>query len=75
MLDDGTYDAIVVDAHEIEDEAGDGVVLELTITAGPHKGEIVTVHAKHLALTAVDTLGLPGDLIVTGGEPRLVLQR
>jgi hypothetical protein len=75
VLDDGTYDAIVVDAREIEGEAGDAVVLELTITAGPHKGEIVTVHAEHLALTAIDVLGLPGDLIVTDGAPRLVLQR
>jgi hypothetical protein len=35
----------------------------------------VTVHAVHLALTAADVLGLPGDLIVTDGEPRLELQR
>jgi hypothetical protein len=72
VLADGTYDAVVVDARD--DDAG-GVALELTITAGPHKGEIVTVHAERLALTAVEALGLPADLIVAGGKPRLVLQR
>jgi hypothetical protein len=72
VLDDGTYDAIVVDAR---DDDGGGVELELAITTGPHKGAMVTVHAHHIGLTAIDTLGLPADLIVSGGSPRLVLQR
>jgi hypothetical protein len=72
VLDDGTYDAIVVDARAGDDDVLD---LELTITAGPRKGEIVTVHAQHLALTAVETLGLPADLIVRGGKPQLVIHR
>jgi len=74
VLDDGTYDAIVVDAHEIGDDASDRMILELAITSGPHKGEVVTVHAEHLSRSAVDALGLPGDLIVSGGNPRLVLR-
>jgi hypothetical protein len=72
VLDDGTYDAIVVDARD--DDSG-GVVLELAITAGPRKGEMVSVHAERLQCTAVEALGLPADLIVTDGKPRLVLQR
>jgi hypothetical protein len=81
VLDDGTYDAIVVDATEI-DGTVDGtdlenfhVRLELTIVAGPHKGEIVVVRARHLTMTAVETLGLPARVVVTDGQPEVVLER
>ena len=88
MLADGTYDAIVVDATDVDasdvgasdsenrDDPGGraGVRLELTIVAGPHKGDVVAVRAEHLAITAVETLGLPARLVVTDQRPEVVLE-
>ena len=78
MLADGTYDAIVVDATDVDatdvDAGGAGVRLELTIVAGPHKGDVVAVRAEHLAMTAVETLGLPARLVVTDQRPEVVLE-
>ena len=73
MLADGTYDAIVVDATDV-DAGNAGVRLELTIVAGPHKGDVVAVRAEHLAMTAVETLGLPARLVVTDQRPEVVLE-
>ena len=73
MLADGTYDAIVVDATDV-DGGNAGVRLELTIVAGPHKGDVVAVRAEHLAMTAVETLGLPARLVVTDQRPEVVLE-
>ena len=76
MLADGTYDAIVVDATDVGggDAPGAGVRLELTIVAGPHKGDVVAVRAEHLAMTAVEALGLPARLVVTDQRPEVVLE-
>jgi hypothetical protein len=87
VLADGTYDAIVVDATDFEDTAvdatdfegtaaprGAGLRLELTIVAGPHKGDVVAVRAEHLGMTAVETLGLPARLVVTDQRPEVVLE-
>jgi hypothetical protein len=51
-----------------------GLRLELTIVAGPHKGDVVAVRAQHLAMTAVETLGLPARLVVTDQRPEVVLE-
>jgi hypothetical protein len=68
MLDDGTYDGIVVDAEE----DGDGRVrLDITILGGPHKGEVLVLHAAGLAGDPLDRLGMPVTLSVSGGEPRV----
>jgi hypothetical protein len=78
VLADGAYDAIVVDATDLDatDVAGGaGVRLELTIVAGPHKGDLVAVRADHLAMTAVETLGLPARLVVTNQRPEVMLER
>ena len=75
VLADGTYEVIVVDAADVEDDdIGAAVRLELTIVAGPCKGEVVVVRAQHLTMTAVDTLGLPGRLVVTDRQPEVVLE-
>ena len=66
MLDDGTYDAVVVDATA---DVRDVLHLELTIVAGPYKGEVVSVAAAGLGRSDVDVMGLPATLEVTGGEP------
>lgn len=66
MLPDGTYDAFVVWA---EDDDG-ALKLDLTITSGPHKGEVVSISGPAggdpLALTA-----MPCTLVVRDGRPRL----
>ena len=44
-LPDGTYDAMVVDAAGAEDGT---VAVELTIVAGPAKGEVVALSLIHI---------------------------
>jgi hypothetical protein len=71
VLDDGTYDALVVDATP-RDEGG--VSIELTVVAGPAKGEVVAVLARGLAGDPLDLLGVPATLTVAGGVPSLRLE-
>jgi hypothetical protein len=71
VLDDGTYDALVVDATPRE---GGGVSIELTVVAGPAKGEVVAVLARGLAGDPLDLLGVPATLTVAGGVPSLRLE-
>jgi hypothetical protein len=68
-MPDGVYDAIVVDAEE--DDAG--VRVELTITAGTHKGDVVAVRAERGMFDPIGALGLPARLVVTDGAPRVEL--
>ena len=70
MLDDGTDDAIVVDAERDED----GIRLESTITAGPHKGDVVAVHANTATMDPVNVLGIPARIVVTNNSPRVELE-
>ncbi len=77
MLDDGTYDVIVVDA---ESDAGSGeggasLRLDLTILAGPRKGEMVSMRAIGLPVDDIGALGMPGTLTVREGEPSVVLDQ
>ncbi len=70
-LDDGTYSAIVVEARA-DDERVDVVHLELAISAGPMRGEVVAMHAAGITRRDIDMLGLPVTLTVRGGVPRVV---
>jgi hypothetical protein len=74
MLDDGTYDAIVVDA---EPGPADGAVrLELAIAAGPRKGELVGVTATGPAYAdrdPLDLLALPATIVVLDGTPTVTI--
>jgi len=70
VLADGTYDAIVVDAERVEDS----IRLELTITTGPNKGEVVAVRATHLTMDPVNALGIPARIVVTNNTPRVELE-
>ena len=72
MLEDGVYDVIVVDA---DDDADGGVRLDVTILAGAHKGDVVSVHATGLGADALDCLGMPGTLTVADGAPTVQLDR
>jgi hypothetical protein len=70
MLGDGEYDALVVDATD-----DDGVIaLELTIIAGEHKGDVVTVRAAGLTGEPLDLLGIPATLTVRDGAPSVALE-
>jgi hypothetical protein len=65
-LDDGTYDALVVEASEGDEGS---VSVELTIVTGPAKGEVVTLRAVGLGSDPLDLLGVPATLTVLGGAP------
>ena len=70
VLDDGTYEAIAFDA----DNDGDTVTVELTIIAGDHKGEVLSIRGDASALgvgDALDLLGVPATVIVTDGRPQV----
>lgn len=70
-LDDGTYDAFIIDAEEIFAETRDrGVMhLEITITRGARKGEVVRVRAEGLQADAIALIGMPATLTVVDGQP------
>ena len=72
VLNDGTYDVFVVDAEDVAD-LQDALRIELTVTQGPHKGDVVTVVAQHLGHDAISVLGLPATLVVERGTPRVEL--
>lgn len=75
MLDDGTYDVVVVDAELVDatDPTG-GVRVELTILAGEHKGEVLALTAAGLRRDPLDLLAAPGTLVVEAGAPSLRLE-
>ena len=76
MLDDGVYDAFVVDAvADVSAEGVPGLHLDLTILAGPHKGEVVSLRAEGLGVDELDCLGMPATLTIADGEPAVVLDR
>jgi hypothetical protein len=65
-LTDGVYDALVVDAEEREPGT---VAVELTIVAGPAKGEVVALVSSGWSGDPLDLLGVPATLTVRDGEP------
>ena len=70
MLPDGTYEALVVDARD----EGDGTFhLDVTITMGEHKGEVVQVRGPVPGKDELDLLAAPGTLVVEGGQPAVTL--
>ena len=70
-LADGTYDALVVDASTGDDGS---IRVEITIVAGPAKGEVVSLRTVDLGDTdPLDLLGVPATLTVRGGVPSLRL--
>ena len=68
-LDDGRYEAIIIDANDGEN----GVVhIELTITTGAQKGDVITITATNMSRDALSLLGTPVTLVVVDGTPRIV---
>jgi hypothetical protein len=68
VLEDGSYDALVVDASPADDGS---CLVELTILAGPHKGEVVTVRGAGVGQDPIDLLGIPATITVSEGAPRV----
>jgi hypothetical protein len=67
-LDDGTYDACIIDAQQRHD----GVALELTITSGAHRGDVVNIVTSSFATRdALSLLGLACTLEVQGNTVRV----
>jgi hypothetical protein len=64
-LDDGTYDVVVTDVHVDDD---DTVVIELAISAGPAKGNTISLRSA-MSDEPIEWLGLPGTLRVVDGAP------
>ena len=74
MLDDGVYDALIIDATRREDNDA-SIAIDLTIVSGAHKGDVVSVRAAHFDGDELDLLGVPATLVVESGEPRVMLDR
>ncbi|MBI2703922.1 MAG: hypothetical protein HYX32_01330 [Actinobacteria bacterium] len=73
MLADGTYDAFVIDAT-IEGAGPERIVhLELTITAGERKGDVIAVAAAGMSGDEFDLIGMPATLTVSDGSPRVIV--
>jgi hypothetical protein len=71
VLEDGSYDAVVVDATAGEE----AMALDLTILGGAHKGEVVSIRATAMDIDEVDLLGLPGTLVVENGVSLFRVER
>jgi len=73
-LPDGSYDVIVVDAEELDE---DEIRIELAITLGPRVGEVVALRQRRTASRegpsrgedSTNFLGMCGTLRVSNGIP------
>lgn len=70
MLPDGRYDVLVVDAHADDDGT---LHLELTVTSGEHKGEVVPIRGALPGADEIDLLAAPATLVVSDGQPSVTL--
>ena len=67
-LDDGTYDAFIIDAEERDN----AIALTLTITTGARKGDVINIVTSTFATRdTVSLLGLPCTLVVEGDAIRV----
>lgn len=72
MLDDGTHDALVIDAADKDDDGCFDV--ELTLTTGDRKGEVVAIRTNAWSGDPIELLGVPATITVTDGEPHVVFE-
>ena len=70
MLTDGTYDALIIDARTDDDAI---VHVEVTITSGEHKGEVVALRGRFPGRDELSLLAAPATLVVSDGQPVLTL--
>jgi hypothetical protein len=69
-LADGTYEVIVVEVDERDDGA---LVLELAVSSGDMRGEVVRLVATNMHKGRYELLAAPATLTVRDGQPRLAL--
>lgn len=72
MLEDGTYEVIVIDAEPGAEHGS--VALELAVAAGSHKGELIAITAIGLGRDPLDLLAVPATVVVADGAPMLTLE-
>ena len=72
MLSDGNYDAFIVDARA-DEEISRAMHIELAITSGARKGDVITMRATNMQRDAIALIGMPATLRVVDGEPRLTI--
>lgn len=72
LLDDGEYDALVVDADVTDDG---GTRLELAITAGDHKGDVLSIASSQDLGDPLELLGMPATVTVVFGAPSIRIDR
>ena len=67
-LPDGDYDVLIVDV-DVGDQQQTRV--DAVITAGPHRGEIVSLRTSGMQRDPLGLMGLPACLRVNDGTPNL----
>lgn len=67
----GTYDGLVVDAEELDDDA---LSIEIALTSGPRKGDVVRVRGPRGTRDALSILGLPVTLDVREDGIRVAIE-
>ena len=72
MLSDGSYDVFIVDARE-DEEISRAMHLELAITRGARKGDVISMRASNMQRDAIALIGMPATLRVVDGNPHLVV--
>jgi hypothetical protein len=72
MLSDGTYDAFIVDARDGE-EISRAMHIELAITSGARKGDVISMRATNMQRDAIALIGMPATLRVVDGKPHLTI--
>ena len=68
ILADGTYEVFIIEAESVDEAT---IRVDLTITTGPSKGEVVSVRAANTGRDPLDLMGMPATLTVTGGVPKI----
>ncbi len=71
-LADGRYDVIVVDVETIDEST---IRIDLAMVQGDRRGEVIAIRGPSSQRDPLDLLGLPGVIVVDGGNPRLVIER
>ena len=70
VLADGSYDVLIVDARADEDGT---VHVEVTITSGEHKGEVLPIKGRFAGKDELDLLAAPATLVISDGRPTVTL--
>ena len=70
MLPDGRYDVLIVDARADDDGT---VHVEVTITTGEHKGDVLPIKGRFEGKDELDLLATPATLVVSEGRPTVTL--